>query len=82
MPVNVRPSWVDVQIDGNKKDLSSGPRSKTGNMKATFKVRDRGSVAESVTVETFVREGKGGLYQTLTVKDPAGKVVFEHDTLL
>jgi len=49
----VRNFWVDVTVDGRQTDLSGGPRSKDGGMRATFYVRDSGNIAKALTVDCY-----------------------------
>ena len=77
MPRFVRPSWIEVSIEGRKR-FASGPCSKNGTMIVQFLVRDKGSVAESIRVETrFV-----GSKHKLTVYDIEGVPVCAHTTEL
>ena len=47
---NIRPSWVDIQVDGRTNNIGTGPRSRNGSMYATFYVRDQGSVRRLISV--------------------------------
>ena len=49
----VRNFWVDVVVDGRQTDLSGGPRSKDGGMRAVFYVRDNGAIVKAVTVDCY-----------------------------
>ena len=44
MPRNVRPSWINVSVEGRKSDIGTGPISRSGDLSATFKVRKDGCV--------------------------------------
>jgi hypothetical protein len=77
MPRNVRNSWVDLSVDGRANDIGTGPRSSDGGMVAYFKVRDKGRVVNSVTVDC-VACSDGTLY--LRVFAPGEGCVFEHKT--
>ena len=44
MPKYVRPSWIEVEVDGRATDIASGPRSRSGNLYADLAVRNEGSV--------------------------------------
>lgn len=77
MPRFVRPSWIEVNIEGRAR-FASGPKSKAGCMFVQFKVRDNGSVSESVRIETMVVGNK----QVLTVYNEDGQVIHNHVTEL
>lgn len=38
----VRPSWIDLQVEGRTNSVHTGPKSRTGRLAAQFKVRDKG----------------------------------------
>jgi len=58
MPRNVRPSYVWLEVDGRKHDVETGPRSRTGNMKATFLVREFDKAVELFDI-SFRTSGTG-----------------------
>ena len=88
MPRFVRPSWIDLSVDGYRNNISAGPRSKNGTLTAQFKVRENGCVINSVTIETIVynddsqSQFKGKLCQELIVRDEKGQVIHIHKTYL
>lgn len=41
-PANVRPSWIEVDVDGRKTPIATGPRSRAGDLIANISVRDKG----------------------------------------
>ena len=43
MPRYVRPSFVNLSVDG-RSPVATGPKSRTGTLSAMFSVRDRGDV--------------------------------------
>jgi len=77
MPRFVRPSWVEVIIEGRKR-FASGPRTKSGTMLVQFLVRGEGSVTDSVQIGCHVI----GSSHVLTVYDESGKVIHTHVTKL
>ncbi len=48
----VRPSWVNVKVDGRVTSVGTGPLASTGGLTAKFYVRENGGIREAVTVET------------------------------
>jgi hypothetical protein len=68
--VAVRPSWVDVKVDGRKTEVGTGPRAGDGDMRAVFYLRSDGDIDKVLTVECrsdgetvtlLVWAGNGGL---------------------
>ena len=78
MPRNVRPSWVDLSVDGRNNDIGTGPRRKDGTISARFFVRDKGMVSRSVRVETYSTGNK----HELRVFDEKGNLIHTHITEL
>ena len=76
MPRVVRPSYVEVQVDGLAKDFGSGPRSKDGHISAQFYVRNCGEVENSIKVYTNSFNNT----HSLIVLSPEGDVIYEHKT--
>jgi len=74
----VRPSYVELTVDGRKTDIGTGPRQMGGRMCANFYVRDQGAIASSVCVRTF----NDGMNHVLVVESPAGDEVYRQETLL
>ena len=77
MPRFVRPSWVEVNIEGRQR-FASGPRSKNGTMLVKFLVRGNGSVTDSVQIGCHVI----GSSHILTVYDESGEAIHTHVTKL
>lgn len=78
MPRFVRPSWVEVSHDYMKKTFGTGPSSITGLMDVEFKIRDQGSVSNSIRVECRVHKGESHII----VYDEHGREVYRHSTLM
>ena len=74
-PRNVRNFWVDVDVDGKQNSVATGPRSADGGMDANFKIREAGTVTDSIDV--LCRANGDTL--TLTVQHNR-RVVYEHIT--
>ena len=53
MTRNVRPSWVELEVEGRKSNIATGPVARNGNMYATFYVREEGQIKKCITVEFF-----------------------------
>ena len=75
MPRNVRNFWVDVDVDGKQNRIGTGPRSKDGGMDVEFKIREAGTVTDSIDVLCRAHGDK----LTLTVQHN-GRVVYVHET--
>ena len=39
MTRNVRPSWIELEVEGRKSNIATGPGSRNGNMYIALKVR-------------------------------------------
>lgn len=71
---NVRPSWVDLRVDG-KLVKATGPKSRKGELVATFSAR-----ADGVSVRLWGVEAIGsadGATTVWRVVDSDGKVLIE-----
>ena len=42
MPKNVRNFWIELEVDGRKTKIATGPRSKDGGFKLILKMRENG----------------------------------------
>lgn len=67
MPRNVRNFFVELQVDGRRSRVSTGPIRKDGGFQATIYIRDKGYVSKALSIEGFARGEK----LTLLVQ-PAG----------
>lgn len=54
MPRNVRNFWIEVNVDGRKSRIATGPIRKDGGFQIVIKQRDRGGVVDSFEVTGFV----------------------------
>ena len=53
MTRNVRPSWVELEVEGRKSNIATGPVSRNGNMYAKFFVRENGQIVNCLNVNFF-----------------------------
>lgn len=74
MTANVRPSWIDVSVDGRANDIGTGPRSRDGNMDATVYVREDGSIHRALNIEAIASADKKTVLLRVVAE---GVVVFE-----
>lgn len=79
MPRNVRPSWCELSVDntGNAPSVvkATGPKSRSGSLSATFKVRDKGEVFAALQVD-IIGSGDGKSVR-LVVTDCHGGLLHE-----
>jgi len=54
---NVRPSWIELEVEGRKTDIQTGPRRSDQNMTARFYVRKNGISIRVLTIE-FKSDGE------------------------
>lgn len=47
MPRNVRNFWLEIEVDGKKTKVATGPISKDGGVRVVVKMRDRGEIVEA-----------------------------------
>lgn len=66
MPKNVRPSWIDLSVDGRKTNGGTGPKSRDGSMNACFSVRSKGDVLPLLDVEFLASKDKTRVLVTVT----------------
>ena len=53
MTRNVRPSWIELEVEGKQTTVKTGPKSRDGNMYAKFFVRENGQIIKCMTVDFF-----------------------------
>jgi len=51
MPRNVRNFWIELEVDGRKQRIATGPVSKGGGFSLTVKMRDQGEIITALSVE-------------------------------
>lgn len=76
MPVNVRPSFVKISVDGRSTDIATGPRARDGEMSMEILVRQFGGVLHLFDVECIGSADKKTTLVRITDKRN-GKVIFE-----
>jgi hypothetical protein len=50
MPRNVRNFWLELNVDGSKSRVETGPRSANGGFSLTIYQRDSGSIVKALDV--------------------------------
>ena len=86
MPRFVRPSWIEVECDGVKKHLGTGPtgiQPDNSHLWVNFKVREHGGISESISVSSRVVPSKdkpGQYLNRLEVRDPGGDLIYTQET--
>jgi len=56
MPRNVRNFWIELEVDGKKTKIATGPVSKGGGFSLTVKMRDRGEIITALEAYGFALE--------------------------
>lgn len=51
MPRNVRNFWIDLNVDGRKASVNTGPRRKDGGFRLSIKMRRDGDIFSPVFIE-------------------------------
>jgi len=58
MPRNVRNFWLNINVDGRKAKVGTGPRSRSGGFRCQVLQRADGAIHhDDITVEGIVRDG-------------------------
>lgn len=70
-PKIVRNVFCEMQVDGRKSPINTGPKSASGGLKADFFIRDQGAAIKSVTVESGC-DGKNVFLQVIA----DGQIIF------
>jgi hypothetical protein len=50
MPRNVRNFWIELEVDGKKEPVASGPRSKDGGFRLDILQRSKGTITRALSV--------------------------------
>jgi hypothetical protein len=53
MPVNVRNFWIEVEVDGKKTKVATGPRAKDGGFMMNVFQRNNGGVVRAGKLQGF-----------------------------
>lgn len=56
MPRNVRNWWIEIEVDGRKHRVATGPRNKGGGFSIVIKQRDGGSIVKAAEINGFVTD--------------------------
>jgi len=75
-PANVRPFYMEAEIDGRKTTLSGGPRSKTGGMEVNIYQRNEGEIETALSVVCKIYNGE----LVTRVSNSNGHIIFIHST--
>ena len=74
MPMNVRNFWIDVDVDGKKSPIETGPRSENGGFQLRVLQRDNGLISEPVTISGKA-DNQGNLVLEVKVDEEVHRVV-------
>ena len=72
----IRPSWVNVHVDGRKGRIGAGPRARNGQLAATFLVRSNGTPLELLDVD-FLPSGDGTTVNVRVTDKRTGAILFQ-----
>lgn len=65
MPRNVRNFWVELDVDGSKKQIASGPQKADGGINIRILQRDNGGIITALVINGIVtRDGEIRLMAT------------------
>ena len=53
MPRNVRNFWIELDVDGKKTRIATGPASKDGGFDLTVKMRNEGGIVKALQVNGY-----------------------------
>lgn len=58
MPRNVRNFWIELEVDGKKERVATGPRNREGGFQCCIKMRSDGQIfSENIVIEGSARSG-------------------------
>lgn len=57
MPRNVRNFWLELEVDGKKQRIATGPRSAGGGFSLAIRIRSCGAVKEAAVLQGYVLDG-------------------------
>ena len=76
MPRNVRNFWIELDVDGRKSCITTGPRSKDGGFKLTVYQREKGNIVKALSVFGSVNQlGKLETYAYAPLETELGDAV-------
>lgn len=70
----VRPSYVDIDVEGRATSIGVGPRKRNGNMNSTFFAREKGNITKALSV--IASASQDGKTVTYFVYDSKGEIIF------
>lgn len=85
MPRNVRNFWIELEIDGRKTKVATGPRSRDGGFNLKVLMREKGQISEKeFRLTGYPTMDKDGdlcvkLVGVMADKD-SGDVLFNHES--
>lgn len=77
MPRNVRNFWIELDVDGSKSRVETGPRNKEGGFSMVIRQRDGGDISTALVLRGYVLSN-GQLVLDATSAD--GKAQILHKT--
>jgi len=76
MPRFVRPSFVELSVDGRKSTISAGPNRRTGSMRAEFTVRQDAEFRPALSVE-LIAYGDGTMVRLVVTDGFTGAIILD-----
>ena len=71
MPRNVRNFWIELEVDGKKHKVATGPRRSDGGFTMTIKVRENGEVSNR---RIYISGKTDGEINVVTIETPDGSI--------
>ena len=56
MPRNVRNFWLELDVDGQRTQVATGPVAKDGGFQLTIRQRDKGDIVRAMHVRGWVQK--------------------------
>lgn len=56
MPRNVRNFWIELQVEGRKTTVATGPVDKTGGISMRIYQRNKGGIIEALNIDGYAYE--------------------------
>jgi hypothetical protein len=73
MPRNVRNFWIQLDVDGRKERIATGPRNKDGGFEMQILMREDGCISDKrVEIRGYVAHDTGKL--VLIITSPSGAI--------
>lgn len=77
MPRNVRNFWVELDVDGSKTHVATGPKSSGGGFTMTVLIREKGDISNKVLKIVGIVRSDGRLQLTADLNKQCAGVVTE-----